>query len=438
MRIHAHSQAYIRVSCKHMVTPCMLTRDPSQPIQLSLKLCPGAGLAAGALVWTLTADMDSQEPPASSQDAQALPSPPPPPLAPAPHSPSPSPSPSPPAPSPGWQQQLQQLPALLLARVQGLALPFNRQAPAESPRSLPPPPAAQLSEPPPPFARQPRLPQAQADRAQQPQRLPQPPEGPQSEPRLSISAESAVGDSAGQDAPGSKVLWRRVAPSPVPRASGQGSGRQRQAAQQEARASVMDPPPMPRAAMQGNRPDGQVRATPYEVGRVDFWALPRTEASGSWAQQPSSSSTGGSSRARYRSSDAVRASQNGRQPDQRDRVPELTRTEVSTRQIVPEGVRNGFPQRQPQDSGAVPQNGKHSSAADRARRETQAAAGGARKSLSSGNSARSELSELQHHAQPQGGQDHLWDNVDSMDDDMISGIIEAAQRAGIRRRMWDN
>ena len=41
-------------------------------------------------------------------------------------------------------------------------------------------------------------------------------------------------------------------------------------------------------------------------------------------------------------------------------------------------------------------------------------------------------------AQEQHTQPQLWDNFESMDDETISGVIEAARRAGVRRRMWDN
>ena len=48
----------------------------------------------------------------------------------------------------------------------------------------------------------------------------------------------------------------------------------------------------------------------------------------------------------------------------------------------------------------------------------------------------------QEHKQRRPGPEHelpgIWENLESMDDEVISGVISAAQRAGMRRRMWDN
>ena len=397
-------------------------------LALLIPRCP-AGLATGAFVWTLFADEEVVGASSSQPAAKAHP-----PLSPPPETPLVPIAGRQPGPAwkQGWQQQLQLLPALLLAKAQPLATrKQGAPAPVQSAAQAPEQAAARKpgqAQAAPVYPHRPELP-AQSDRLQQ-----QAPQHPQ--------ARAAVGSEPGQPAPdasGSRVLWRRHASPPIPSGPAPRPAVSRWQAEPEAELaawpSAGKQTPMAGARQAGNGPvpvpSPQAGPGPYRASQlVDFWATPRPGAPGSSVLLPSNGSKVSHAfrHTAEQTHGVPQSSGSRRQPgDVGGSMPRQSSGGHAPGEGHGQGkhdvIRSRQPSPMPQGSAPEVQSG--------------AAAGknGSMHGKLGTPAAHSSHERETGRSQPSS---QLWDNFESMDDDTISGVIEAARRAGVRRRMWDS
>ena len=330
----------------------------------------------------------------------------------------------------GWQQQLRLLPALLLAKAQPLVA-RKQAAPAALQPAAQPLEQAAVRQP-----GQARMAQAYPHRMElqaYPDRLQQ--QAPQH-----LQAQAAVVSEPGQpvpDAPGSRVLWRRHASAPIPAGPApRPAAVSRQPAEADPElaawpsAGKQAPVAGGRQAGDGSVPDPspQAGSGSYRASQlVDFWATPRPEAPGSSVLLPSNGSKVSHSTMQHTADQThIAAQANGTRRQPGDFGGSMPRQ--SSRRHAPgeghgQGTRDDARSRQPPP---MPQGSA---------REVQRDAAAGRNGSMHGKSADSSIERVRgrSHSSPQ-----LWDNFESMDDDTISGVIEAARRAGVRRRMWDS
>lgn len=370
----------------------MLYRCGCSPVALCWRLthlnCPGLG--AGVAVWTLLGPSEGAQPQQAAEGQAAPPT-----------------QPQPPSAGQSWQMQQQQkqqrqtsprwaqqvatLPVMLASRL-GF-LPFQRQSvpkalPASSPPTGLPNSAASAAQPPPEAG------SARSLYSDSPAQSWSPSLPPAARAQAPAASSSAGG-----------VLWQRRQPAAAesPGLAGNSDALSPRAAPHSAQVDY---------AQQGLQAGSRVPQRPFRSQpREDFWASPGpASSSGAYSNGHITQQAGKRSHAEAQQqalSHGGLAAAAANEPWQEQ-----------LRQEHRAGGGSRHDQAQQAGAGSAP----------RPARSRKQPAGQA---SSNGSHARTE--QPQPSASP-----GLWDNFESMDDDVITGVISAAQRAGFRRRAWDN
>ena len=348
-----------------------------------------AGLAAGALVYALLGSDAEEEQPADAPQVQG------------PTALQPAAQQAEPASGSSWTQQLDAVLALLTGRLGFLQQLQQHPVPAVSPEMQP-----ALASPPQPglSARQPQE-AAWAPELSRPVRFPVP-----TQPQWQ-TGPTAVGVSTAPTGASGGVLWQRRPPAAQPSAS-PAAGQMRQ----PTGSSVAAAGAGPSTAHTERRESARLMRQPRQL--EDFWATPQPDG----ARAAGSSVQGAAGQAALST-----VEQHDWQPGHRSRGSEPWQEQLRQEQTNSRAKSST----DPRSSNVMPSSSFDSSA-------HAAPSNGAQHS----NERHADMQAASHaDSDPQEQRPstaNIWNNFESMDDEVISSVISAAQRAGIRRRMWDN